>query len=119
MRPICPPELVQPDREGFAHQPSWRGVPGYINDEHAGIFNVTKDLPGWQAPPDSEKLYEMAYHSGQVILEIGVFGGRSAAVELRGALRAAKERGLPPPQYYGVDIDGGFFERTRQTLLRE
>ncbi len=118
MRPVCSPEIVRPDREGLAHLPSWRGVPGFINDEHAGIFEATKDLPGWQDPPDSQKLYEMAYHSGQVILEIGVFGGRSAVVELRGAITTAKERGLPPPQYYGVDVDPGFFERTRKTLIQ-
>jgi predicted O-methyltransferase YrrM len=87
-----------------------------INDEHRGIFAATKSLPGWQDPADSHKLYEMAYRSGSVILEIGVFGGRSAVVELRGALTAAKERGLGAPQYYGVDIDPGFFDRTLKTI---
>lgn len=116
MRPLSPPDLIQPDREGLAHVPSWAGPPGLINDEHRGIFDATKDLPGWQDPPDSQKLYEMAYRSGSVILEIGVFGGRSAVVELRGAITAAQARGLPPPQYYGVDIDPGFFERTHKTI---
>lgn len=117
MRPICPPDLAHADREGFPHAPSWSGADGFVNDEHRGIYEATKSLPGWQDPPDSEKLYEMGYRSGSVILEIGVFGGRSAVVEMRGALAAAKDLGLPAPQYYGVDVDPGFFERSRESIV--
>jgi hypothetical protein len=68
------------------------------------VWSATKHIPGWQEQADSEKLYEMAYHNGAVILEIGVYGGRSAAVELFGALRAKADTGGPLPQYYGIDI---------------
>jgi glycosyltransferase involved in cell wall biosynthesis/predicted O-methyltransferase YrrM len=108
---IKPPEIVVPDREGFGHAPSWAGSPEFLNDEHRGIYEATKDLPGWQDPADSQKLYELAYHNGAVILEIGVFGGRSAVVELRGALAAAREGGGRLPQFYGVDVDPGFVGR--------
>lgn len=117
MRPIHPPHLAHDDREGFGHLPSWSGGDPFINDEHREIYEATKDLPGWQDPPDSQKLYEMAFRSGSVILEIGVFGGRSAVVEMRGALAAvAADPSLPPPQYFGVDVDPGFFHRSYKTI---
>jgi hypothetical protein len=77
---ITPPDLVRQDREGFGYLPSWSGRESFLNDEHRGIYLATKELPGWQDPADSEKLYELGYHCGGVILEIGVFGGRSALV---------------------------------------
>ncbi|MCC6660308.1 MAG: glycosyltransferase [Phycisphaerales bacterium] len=106
------PEVVNPAEPGAAYRPSWSGHEGFLSPEHEAIHEATKDLPGWQDVADSQKLYEMAWHSGGVILEVGVFGGRSAVVEMRGALRAAAERESPPPQYYGVDIDPGFFGRS-------
>lgn len=104
------------------YAPSWAGVDdlagpsGFISEEHQAIHEATKDLPGWQSPGDSQKLYEAAYFSGQVILEIGVFGGRSAVVELRGALAARKAHGGPLPQYFGVDPDLNAYGRTHETL---
>ncbi len=76
----------------------------YLNAEHESIFETTKHIPGWQEPGDSFKLFEMAYEAGDVILEIGTYGGRSAVVELRGAL-ANPERTITPPQFFGVEID--------------
>src|SRR4051794_27816390 len=103
---VCPPDVTWPMGASSApHRPSWSGAEGYLNDEHAGVWEACKDIPGWQAPGDSAKLYEMAYHSGAVILEIGTYGGRSAVVELRGALRARHDRGGPAPQYFGLDVD--------------
>jgi cephalosporin hydroxylase len=87
-----------------------------LNDEHAGIYDATKDLPGWQDPADSFKLYEMAWHSGEIILEIGVYGGRSAVVELRAALRAMNENGKARPQFYGVDLDINSIPRSLKSL---
>jgi len=104
------------------YAPSWPGVDdlagpdGFINEEHRGIYEATKDLPGWQDNGDSFKLYEAAYFSGAVILEVGVYGGRSATVELRGALAAQADHGGPAPQYYGVDPDLNAYARTTATL---
>jgi glycosyltransferase involved in cell wall biosynthesis len=99
------------------HRPSWPTEGTFISEEHAQIFEKTAQLPGWQTPGDSFKLYEMAWHAGDVILEIGTFGGRSATVELRGAL--ANPARTRPPQFYGIDLFDDSISRTRQTLAGE
>ncbi len=59
-------------------------------------------MPGWQAEHDSFKLFEMGYYCGDVILEIGVYSGRSAAVSLLGALSNPMRT---TPRYFGIDIE--------------
>jgi predicted O-methyltransferase YrrM len=86
----------------------------FINAEHTEIFDQTKQIPGWQEPGDSFKLYEMAYQSGDVILEIGTYGGRSAVVELRGAL--ANPARAVKPQFFGLDVDLTSVRRTYDSL---
>ena len=113
---LTPPDVLLPIRADAPFARSWSAGDGYLSDEHRTIHAATRDLPGWQDPADSEKLYEMAYHSGAAILEVGVYGGRSAVVELRGAVAASNDRGLPLPQYYGLDIDPAFFDRAAKTL---
>lgn len=122
-RMVVAPDLAQADRDGATYVPNWctslvKGS-GFVNSEHKDIYRATRGLPGWQDPPDSQKLYEAAYHSGSVILEIGVYGGRSAVVELRGALAGARDRGLPPPQWYGVDVEAAAIQRGSATLTKE
>ncbi len=119
----CPPTLgyalaeaedsVSTDR----HRPSWPGSGMFISEEHAQIFAKTSALPGWQTPGDSFKLFEMGYHAGDVILEIGTFGGRSATVALRGAL--ANPARTDRPQFYGIDIMDDSITRTRQIIAEE
>ena len=94
------------------HRPSWPVHSGvFISPEHAGIVDATSHLPGWQTPGDSFKLYEMAFHAGDVMLEIGPFGGRSATVMLFGALHNSNR--TCQPQYYGIDINADSISRTR------
>lgn len=120
IRAVAPPDLAQPDRDGQGYVPNWLLSPqqggGFVGDEHRDIYHSTKALPGWQDPPDSQKLYETAYHNGSVILEVGVYGGRSAVVELLGALAGASDKGLPPPQLYGIDVDAAAIQRGIATL---
>lgn len=92
----------------------WTATQEFVNDEHQAIFGQTKDIPGWQEPGDSYKLYEMGYAAGDVILEIGTYGGRSAVVELRGAL-ANSER-TTKPQFFGLDVDLHSIWRTFNTI---
>ncbi len=96
------------------HRPSWATEETFLSTEHLQIYEKTSALPGWQMPGDSFKLYEMGYHAGDVILEVGPFGGRSATVALRGAL-ANKARTIRP-SYYGIDIDADSIARTRGNL---
>jgi glycosyltransferase involved in cell wall biosynthesis len=110
-----PPDVLWQADAGSSHRPSWSGHGASLGPEHDGIWDATKDLPGRQERAESQKLYEMAYHAGEVILEIGVHGGRSAVVELKGALAAARRRA---PQLFGVDVDPSFVGRTLPVLER-
>ena len=92
----------------------WTTQQKFLNEEHHHIFKQTKDIPGWQEPGDSYKLYEMGYRVGDVILEIGTYGGRSAVVELQGAL--ANPDTSTKPQYFGIDLDINGIWRTASTL---
>jgi predicted O-methyltransferase YrrM len=108
------PDLAYPDRKDLSIRPSWRANPGYLNEGHRRVFEETKDIPGWQMEADSYKLYEMAYFAGDVILELGVYGGRSAVVELRGALsNPARTR---KPQLFGLDLDPAAIRRSYDSL---
>ncbi|WP_438479475.1 glycosyltransferase [Oleiharenicola lentus] len=122
-----PPTLAYPLNEKDdserteVHRPSWPvtgGHAAFISQEHETIFAMTAHLPGWQTPGDTFKLYEMAFHAGDVILEIGPFGGRSATAILRGAL-ANKSARTFRPAYYGVDIAEDSIARTRGMLAGE
>jgi hypothetical protein len=92
----------------------WTATQEFVGAEHQEIFDQTKDIPGWQMPGDSYKLYEMAFRAGDVILEIGTYGGRSAVVELRGAL--ANTDRTQRPQFFGLDIDVHGIWRTYNSL---
>jgi hypothetical protein len=116
---LCPPDVRYHSESDDSYRPSWSATKNYLGPEHAGIWHMTNEIPGFQVPADSEKLYEMAYYCGAAILEIGTYGGRSAVVELLGALRGQAERSGPRPQYYGIDVDLQAISRTYQTLFDE
>jgi hypothetical protein len=108
------PDLSYPDRLDRSIRPSWSANPGYLDDGHRRVFEETKDIPGWQVEGDAHKLYEMGYFAGDVILEIGVFGARSAVVELKGAL--ANPRRGRMPQLYALDTDATAIHRSYEVL---
>lgn len=83
----------------------------YLNERHREIFATTSSIAGWQEPGDSEALFEMGYTSGDVILEIGTYAGRSAVCMIAGALSAGRR-----PKYYGVDISMHAIATTHATL---
>lgn len=118
-----PPTLAWPfnEREDLdsmgRHRPSWPVPDKFVSDDHRRIVETSAGLEGWQVPGDTFKLFELAWHAGDVILEIGPFAGRSAVVMLRGAL-ANPARTLRP-QYYGIDIAADSIDRTRGTLANE
>jgi hypothetical protein len=110
------PDQTYLDRNlrGDGLRPSWSANPGFVNAGHQSIFEETREIPGWQLPGDSYKLYEMGFFAGDTILEIGTFGGRSAVVEIKGALsNAARKSKL---QFFGVDILHESIVRTFNSL---
>ena len=100
-------------KKGIA--PSWSGTEVYLTPEHQNILELTKDIEGFQMPGDAYKLYEMAYHVGDIILEIGTFRGKSAVITLRGALANPKR---DHPQWYGIDVSRTSVPRTQETLAK-
>ena len=108
------PQKMYNDRKDGSIRPSWNENKGYVNEEHRHIFEQTKDIPGWQMEGDSYKLYEMGYFAGDVILEIGTFGGRSAVIELKGALSNRARR--DGPLFFGTTIEMESVRRTYNTL---
>lgn len=107
------PDTAYLDREDNSYRRSWSTGPD-LSEVQTAIFEYTEAIPGWQMRGDTYKLLEMAYHCGEVILEIGMYSGRSATVELRGALMNQGRK--VQPQYYGVDIDPEALLRTHQIL---
>ena len=104
MKAAPTPDIAYHERHpaGEVARPSWSANPGYVNDGHRTVYDETKDIPGWQMPADAHKLYEMAYFAGDVILDLGAFGGRSAVVELKGAL--GNPARTTRPQVYSLDV---------------
>jgi SAM-dependent methyltransferase len=83
----------------------------FVNEGHRTIFADTSHIAGWQMQEDSEALFELGFHHGDVLLEVGTYAGRSAACMLAGALSAGRR-----PKYYGVDISDYALGMTAATL---
>lgn len=111
MRRVAP-DIAYP-RAHRLPTPSWRGTERYLNPEHEKISLLTKTIAGWQSDGDAYKLYEMAYHAGDVILEIGTYSGKSAVIEILGS-RANPRR--KRTRWFGLDLDPDAIQRTRATL---
>ncbi len=95
-------------------RPSWSANPGYLDDGHRTVYAETKDIPGWQMEHDAYKLYEMAHYAGDVILDLGAYGGRSAVVELKGAFGNAERK--TAPQVFSLDIERAAIHRSHESL---
>lgn len=119
--PPAPPDIAYPpdEKEGSAHldhpRPSWSTNAGNCGAEFARISTTTAAaLPGWPDAEDSFKLFELGFHAGDVILEIGSSGGWSTAVALRGSL--ANSVRTMRPEYYGVASDATAIARARAAV---
>jgi len=93
--------------------PSWTGTERYLNSEHEKISQLTKAIDGWQSEGDAYKLYEMAYHAGDVILEIGTYSGKSAVIEILGSRANSRRKRT---RWFGLDLDPAAIQRTQTTL---
>lgn len=114
--PSATPDVFYTERFSQAKvaRPSWSTNVDYVDAGHQVVYEETKDIAGWQMEGDSYKLYEMAHFAGDVILELGVYGGRSAVVEIRGAL--SNPARTAPPQFFGIDLDPGAIPRSYAAL---
>ena len=72
------------------------------SQDETSIYDKTKDISGWLLPGETEKLFELAHSHGDIILEIGTFRGRSAAVLNAGASSNCQRSSY---QFYSIDID--------------
>jgi hypothetical protein len=93
--------------------PSWSGTQQYLNAEHEKIGELTAGIAGWQSQGDAYKLYEIAYHAGDVMLEIGTYSGKSAVIEILGS-RANPHR--KRTRWFGIDLNPDAVHRTQATL---
>ncbi|MGN6368552.1 MAG: glycosyltransferase [Phycisphaerae bacterium] len=120
---IDPPTMAWPMEAGGEFRASWGEGSEYVNDEHGWIYEDTRGISGEMERGAVEKLYEMAFHNGLVMLEIGAKIGRGAVVGLRGAKGAegaegVKRRGVEP-QFYGVTGDAEGIPGLMQVLEQQ
>jgi predicted O-methyltransferase YrrM len=83
-----------------SYLPSYRWGSDSLGDRHDRIADGVWSVPGWSAPEDSRKLYELAYFADGPILEIGTYCGRSAIT----MAMALSDAGRSHP-IVSVDID--------------
>lgn len=110
--PAATPDIAYP-RTNRGIVPSWSGTERYLNAEHEKIGEMTQGIDGWQSQGDAYKLYEMAYHAGDVMLEIGTYSGKSTVIEILGS-RANRRR--KRTRWFGLDLDPAAIQRTQATL---
>jgi predicted O-methyltransferase YrrM len=65
-------------------------------------YREAHDIPGWLLPADGTGLFNLARKHGGVILEVGTYRGKSAAILNKGAASKWRWR---KPQFFSIDID--------------
>lgn len=73
-----PPFLLRSEKRDRSYLPNYDWGTGSLGDRHDRIVDGVWSIPGWLAPEDCRKLYELAYFADGPILEIGTYCGRSA-----------------------------------------
>jgi hypothetical protein len=111
--PAIGPDLDQSKYSDGEIRPSWSRPDLYVDPGHRSIFERTDNIPGWQMPGDTYKIYELAHYCGDVILEIGTFSGRSAVVAVEGALSNPERHS---PCFFSIDISPGYVQRGYDSL---
>ncbi len=96
------------DRE---YRPSYDWGAATLGDRHERIADAVWHIPGWLAPEDALKLYELAYFSTGPILEIGMYCGRSTTI----LATAVADRGSAVP-IISIDTDPFALSMTMRSL---
>jgi hypothetical protein len=110
---VTGPDLDQSEYSDGEIRPSWSRPELHVDPGHRSIFERTDNIPGWQMPGDTYKIYETAHYCGDVILEIGTFSGRSAVVAVEGALSNPERRSTC---FFSIDIDPAYAQRGYDSL---
>lgn len=111
---IAYPLVLDEDRQAVARaRPSWPQPDLWLSTAHAAAPTDLAGEPGWQ-PGDAFKLFEMGYHAGDSILELGAATGRTAVLVLRAAL-SHPARTLRP-EYHGLVEDPSDLAQVRRTV---
>ena len=95
-----PPLLLHHDKHDRSYLPSYDWGGESLGDRHDRIIDGVWSIPGWLAPEDCRKLYELAYFADGPILEIGTYCGRSAVAMAMALSDAGKHHPIVT-----VDID--------------
>src|ERR1700728_4334116 len=72
--------MLYSEKRDRDYAPSHDWGSGSLGDRHERIAEAVWHIPGWLAPEDALKLYELAYFSPGPILEIGMYCGRSTTI---------------------------------------
>ncbi|MBX3750697.1 MAG: glycosyltransferase [Opitutaceae bacterium] len=111
---IAYPLVLAEDSQAVARvRPSWPQPDVWLSAAHEAAATELAGEPGW-LPGDAFKLFEMGYQAGDVVLEVGVVTGRTAALVLRAAL-SHPTRTLRP-EYHGLVDEPSALAQVRRTL---
>ncbi len=100
------PDVTWPLDDGRNYRPSWTGYPGYVSDEHAGLWQRVGARPGVADEAACLKLYEIAAVAGAAVVECGTAGGRESLALICGLLHAAAGKGNgTSPQLFSISAD--------------
>lgn len=106
----CPPPHPAPE-EPEPFRPSW---PDSLATPPERLAELAR-IPGWSSEPETAKLVELAYHSGDVIIEVGPHGARTAVATLAGAQSNASR--TLPARYFGLCASTTQLSEGRRALL--
>jgi hypothetical protein len=95
-----PPFLLHGEKGDRSYLPNYDWGGESLGDRHERIVDGVWSIPGWLAPEDCRKLYELAYFSDGPILEIGTYCGRSAVTMAMALSDAGRDHPI-----VSVDID--------------
>jgi predicted O-methyltransferase YrrM len=103
--------LLYSEKHDREYRPSYDWGAATLGDRHERIAEAVWHIPGWLAPEDALKLYELAYFATGPILEIGMYCGRSTTI----LATAVADRGSDVP-IISLDTDPFAISMTMRSL---
>jgi len=103
--------IIYGEKRDREYKPSYDWGSARLGDRHDRIADAVWHIPGWLAPEDALKLYELAYFASGPILEIGMYCGRSTTI----MATAVADSGRDIP-IISIDIDPLALAMTMRSL---